>query len=137
LIVCPRCKSEDYNLGKSWDVLPKTGKGKAMRVTLYSCKTCGYKFRKALKLDIPTVPVPTREPFPLTKSTDVIAVPVSGEMSSYIKEGKIEIAGSSLAKTAPPEVPHPTLEAPHPTAATQPHRDSFVDRIRKGFQTLF
>jgi len=58
MIVCPRCKSEDYAEGKSWDVIPKSGKGKAMHVTMYSCNVCSHKFRKATKLDVPTQNAP-------------------------------------------------------------------------------
>jgi len=39
------------NINKSWDVKPKSGKGRAMRVTLYACRSCGHKFRKAVKLE--------------------------------------------------------------------------------------
>jgi len=52
LVICPRCKSEDSEEGKSWDVIPKTGKGKAMHVTMYKCRTCANKFRKAARLQV-------------------------------------------------------------------------------------
>jgi len=55
LIDCPRCKNEDCNEGKSWNVVPKTGKGKAMRVTLYSCSRCSNKFRKGVRIDAPSI----------------------------------------------------------------------------------
>lgn len=47
------------NINKSWDVRPKSGKGRAMRVTLYACRSCGHKFRKAIKLEEPTITEPS------------------------------------------------------------------------------
>ena len=51
MVECPRCKSEDVEVTKSWDVKPKSGRGKAIRVYMYLCKSCGHKFRKAVKLE--------------------------------------------------------------------------------------
>jgi hypothetical protein len=65
MTACPRCKSESAEVVKSWDVIPKSGRGKPMRVTLYLCNTCGYKYRKATKIEVqPTVQplTPAEEP---------------------------------------------------------------------------
>ncbi len=51
MVECPRCKSEDVEVTKSWDVRPKSGRGKAIRVYMYLCKSCGHKFRKAEKIE--------------------------------------------------------------------------------------
>ena len=51
MVECPRCKSTDVELTKSWDVKPKSGRGRAIRVSMYLCHACGHKFRKAVKLE--------------------------------------------------------------------------------------
>ena len=52
MAICPRCKNEETDINKSWDVVPKSGKGRAMRVTLHSCNSCGNKFRTGARIDI-------------------------------------------------------------------------------------
>jgi len=47
---CPKCGSKKLQMLKSWDVIPKTRKGPAIRVTLYSCKN-GHKFRRVTKIE--------------------------------------------------------------------------------------
>lgn len=56
---CPRCNSENVNANKSWDVIPKSGRGKPIHVTVYQCKDCNHKFRRATKLEIETKIQPT------------------------------------------------------------------------------
>ena len=51
MVECPRCKSEDVELVKSWEVRPKSKRGKAIKVSIYLCHSCGNKFRKAVKLE--------------------------------------------------------------------------------------
>ncbi|MHC1586746.1 MAG: hypothetical protein ACXQTV_04305 [Candidatus Hecatellaceae archaeon] len=51
MVECPRCKSTDVELTKSWDVKPKSGRGRAIRVSMYLCHSCNHKFRKAVKLE--------------------------------------------------------------------------------------
>jgi len=48
---CPKCESKNIQTGKTWDVIPTTGRGRPMRVTLISCRSCGHKFRKASKIE--------------------------------------------------------------------------------------
>jgi len=60
MVECPRCKSEDVELIKSWDVRPKSKRGKAIKVSIYQCHSCGNKFRKAVKLE--EAPVPSVKP---------------------------------------------------------------------------
>ncbi|WP_309492811.1 tubulin/FtsZ family protein [Candidatus Hecatella orcuttiae] len=47
---CPTCGSGDLMVLKSWEVKPKTKKGPAMRVTIYSCES-GHRFRKTTKTE--------------------------------------------------------------------------------------
>lgn len=56
---CPRCKNESVEVVKSWDVIPKSSRGRPMRVTLYLCNTCGYKYRKATKIEVQPVETQT------------------------------------------------------------------------------
>ncbi|MHC1590245.1 MAG: hypothetical protein ACXQTQ_04710 [Candidatus Hecatellaceae archaeon] len=56
MVECPRCKSEDVELIKSWDVRPKSKRGKAIKVSIYQCRSCGNKFRKAVKLEEASAP---------------------------------------------------------------------------------
>ncbi|MGP3666818.1 MAG: hypothetical protein ACKD6N_06695 [Candidatus Bathyarchaeota archaeon] len=59
MIKCPRCNSENVNANKSWDVIPKSGRGKPIHVTVYQCKDCNHKFRRATKLEVETKTQPT------------------------------------------------------------------------------
>lgn len=59
MVECPRCKSEDVELVKSWEVRPKSKRGKAIKVSIYVCHSCGNKFRKAVKLEeVPAIANP-------------------------------------------------------------------------------
>ena len=118
MIVCPRCKSEDYNVGKSWDVVPRSGKGRAMHVTMYSCKICGHKFRKATKLDMPA----------LTQNTPQV--------------NNLDIKPEIKLETTPPLLKSADAELASPLTATEqkvsiveveaPQNDSLFQRIRRG-----
>jgi hypothetical protein len=115
MVACPRCKSEDYDIGKSWDVIPKSGKGRAMHVTMYSCKICGHKFRKAAKLDVTTNNAPHFNNFDIKPTF------------------KLESA-ISFPKPAEVEVTHPTpiIGQNQPEVYEAPQKDTLFQRIKRG-----
>ncbi|MEM3737392.1 MAG: hypothetical protein QXJ75_04840 [Candidatus Bathyarchaeia archaeon] len=117
MAICPRCKSQDTAEEKSWDVIPKTGKGAAMRVTAYKCSSCGGKFRKAVKLDRSQIAPTTSAP----KVDQAVALP------------EAESASSSITSQA--EVPSPTTNMNEPTNTTAPqvHHTSLFHRLKERF----
>jgi len=89
---CPRCKSENSEEIKSWDVIPKTGRGKPMRVTLYRCNVCGYKYRKATKIEVPSPKVSEVQPTPQIQVADEIIKLMIVKESTFESNGGSEIA---------------------------------------------
>jgi C4-type Zn-finger protein len=79
MVECPRCKSEDVEVTKSWDVKPKSGRGKAIRVYMYLCKSCGHKFRKAVKLEEIEAGASTNTPKPITIASTLQTSPAISE----------------------------------------------------------
>lgn len=47
---CPKCNGSKTTIVKEWDVIPKSGKGPSLHVTLCSCSDCNSKFRVAKKI---------------------------------------------------------------------------------------
>ena len=118
MATCPRCKSKDSNEEKSWDVIPKTGKGAAMRVTAYKCDSCGVKFRKAVRLDTP-------RPAPETHAPQT--APVIGHVAA-LPEGAVESTQPTISSN--PTNPNQVAE---PIAPLQTQSDSLLHRLNVKF----
>lgn len=95
---CPRCKSGNVEVVKSWDVIPKSGRGKPMRVTLYLCGTCGYKYRKATRIEIPQSIQPT-QPQPLAEKPELTHSPGEEKKSLVDEVLRLMIVKETSLKT--------------------------------------
>lgn len=94
LIRCPRCNSENVDANKSWDVIPKSGRGKPIRVTVYQCKDCNHKFRKATKIEVETPVQPVETTTPQTSS-------LTSEQPSTSNSTVDEVMRLTIVKEAP------------------------------------
>lgn len=116
MVACPRCKSEDCELGKSWDVIPKSSRGRAIHVTMYSCKICSHKFRKATRFDVPATCI--------LEGNNLETKP---EMKS--------LTTPELPKLTVTEVSHPPLMMEQRTLTAEidvPSHDSLFQKIKRG-----
>ncbi len=98
--------------------MPKSGKGKAMRVTLYYCKSCGNKYRKASRLDTPPPTLSEMKISPPTTLSENISTKVSAD---------IPITSAASISQAPdrPVAPDDAVE--------NTHRASLFERIKRAF----
>ena len=104
MVVCPRCQSMDVELVKSWDVKPKSGRGRAIRVSIYLCKTCNHKFRKAAKLE---------------------------EAVSHVSKPSVAVEAPAVAPVIHANVT--PSDPPAAPVNLEPERLSFIDRLKRSF----
>ena len=107
--------------------MPKSGKGKAMLVTLYNCKGCGNKFRKASRLDFPTSAVSEIG----IKSTIASSEGISKNVVAPNVSVEVPIAEAPVLSESTLQMPEKVIASADVAESTR--KMSLFERIRRAF----